>query len=182
VEVRSYNGIGLELVAEHGAGRLLGAVDRQRDERRADDAERELELPACHGARLALPGEVGGMRPHPRLDVGASNLGGAGAAAGEHLLGDGHLQHRVQRVIALQVGAELPHGADRRTARGGLALLPRSAVVKVSRGLALPKVLRTVMRLPPSDLVPAFDESCRQLAGGAILYFATGLVVPARCC
>lgn len=124
---RTYNGIGLELLAEDGAGRLLGVVDGQRDERRADDAEHELQLAAGHGARLARAGPVGGVRPHPRLHVGAAELGPAGpaaAAAGEHLLGDGHLQHRVQRVIALEVRAELPHQTGRAPTRRTAHCLP----------------------------------------------------------
>jgi hypothetical protein len=99
-------------------------VDGQRDERRADDAQHELQLPAGHGARLARAGPVGGVRPHPSLDVGAAEPGGpaGAAAAGEHLLGDGHLQHRVQRVVALEVRAELPHqtgGREAGRARAG---------------------------------------------------------------
>lgn len=109
-----------EVVGERG----LGGGDGEGDEGGADDAEHELQLAAAHGGRLRagvvvllmlVEAEVGAR--HPGLDeVGvAEELVGAGGAASrsaegrEHLLGNGHLQHRLQPVLALQIGAQLPH-------------------------------------------------------------------------
>jgi hypothetical protein len=166
-------------------------VDGQRDERRADDAEHELQLPAAHGAGLARAGPVGGVRPHPRLDVGAAEPGPprtAAAPAGEHLLRDRHLQHRVQRVIALQVRAELPHQTARAQKAHGLPLTCGAARVC---GLmsAQQKVLRSRACLCASPsrpvlglggLVPVLMGRAGSWQVGPFFIFATSLVVAAR--
>lgn len=93
-------------------GAAEGAVvgDGAGDERRADDVEEELELGGCVGG-AADGGAVERLVLEPRAHVGAA---GAAALVGawrvdEHLIGDGHLQHGVQRVVAVQVRAQLPH-------------------------------------------------------------------------
>jgi hypothetical protein len=93
-------------------GAAEGAVvrDGAGDERRADDVEEELEL----GGRGGGPvdgGSVEGLVLEPGAHVGApcaAALVGAGGVD-EHLIGDGHLQHGVQGVVAVQVRAQLPH-------------------------------------------------------------------------
>lgn len=106
------------VVAEVVGERGLGGGDGEGDEGGADDAEHELQLGAGHGGGLGAGVVVVLLvgAQHPGLDeVGvAEELAGAGAAAGgaeggEHLLGDGHLEHRLQPVLALQIGAQLPH-------------------------------------------------------------------------
>ena len=95
-------------------GAAEGAVvgDGAGDERRADDVEEELELGVGGGGCGAVDGGVvEGLGLEPGTHVGAGGaaaLVGAGDV-GEHLIGNGHLQHRVQGVVAVGVRAELPH-------------------------------------------------------------------------
>ena len=93
-------------------GAAEGAVvrDGAGDERRADDVEEELEL----GGRGGGPvdgGAVEGLVLEPGAHVGAPGAAALVGAGGvdEHLIGDGHLQHGVQGVVAVQVRAQLPH-------------------------------------------------------------------------
>jgi hypothetical protein len=84
----------------HGAG----------DERRPDDVEEELEL-RVGGGGPAGGGAVERLDLEPGAHVSAARaaaLVGAGRVD-EHLIGDGHLQHGVQGVVAVQVRAQLPH-------------------------------------------------------------------------
>lgn len=100
-------------------GAAEGAVvgDGAGDERGADDVEEELELGVGGGGAID-GGAVEGLVLEPGAHVGAA---GAAALVGagridEHLIGDGHLQHGVQGVVAVQVRAQLPHRSHARRA------------------------------------------------------------------
>jgi hypothetical protein len=84
----------------HGAG----------NERRPDDVEEELELGGGGGGPVG-GGAVEGLELEPGAHVGAAGAAALVGAGGvdEHLIGDGHLQHGVQGVVAVQVRAQLPH-------------------------------------------------------------------------
>lgn len=108
-----------EVVGERG----LGGGDRKGNEGGTDDTKHELQLAAAHGGGLRawllvmMVAEVGAQ--HPGLDkVGvAKELAATGTASGpaegcKHLLGDGHLQHRLQAVLAIQIRAKLSHSLN----------------------------------------------------------------------
>ena len=93
-----------------GAAESAIVRDGAGDERRPDDVEEELELRGGGGSPVD-GGAIEGLVLEPGAHVGAPGaaaLVGAGRVD-EHLIGDGHLQHGVQGVVAVQVRAQLPH-------------------------------------------------------------------------
>lgn len=109
------------VVAEVVSERGLRGGDGKGNEGGTDDAKHELQLTTTHGgglrARMLVMVAVAQVgTQHPGLDeVGvAEELVATGAASGpvegcKHLLGDGHLQHRLQPVLAIQIRTKLSH-------------------------------------------------------------------------
>lgn len=95
----TYNGLAFDVVIL-----MKGAIelDRERDQGSCDDAEQELNL---HGAG-AVWGRPFEIRPsEPRLHA----LPRLGLAGGEHFFRDWDLEHGLQRVFSVEVGAQRPH-------------------------------------------------------------------------